>query len=120
VSGGCGVWKEDRKIGVNKGNGKGKSERYTKLFLDTEFRPLQSKNVEIKIHTLKEITEYLKLTRASDIQTLGLKEVEVPRISRQSAFEGGKVVSPTHRPLLPSRKDPEYSYLLEAESTPGP
>jgi hypothetical protein len=33
-------------------------------------------------------------------------------ISRQSAHEGGKVVSPTHRPRLPPRK---YSW-----STPGP
>jgi len=32
---------------------------------------------------------------------LGFQEVEVPRISRQSAHEDGKVVSPTHRPPLP-------------------
>ena len=32
---------------------------------------------------------------------LELQEVEAPRISRQSAHEGGKVVSPTPRPLLP-------------------
>jgi len=32
---------------------------------------------------------------------LGLLEVETPRISRQSAHEGGKVVSATHRPPLP-------------------
>jgi hypothetical protein len=31
---------------------------------------------------------------------LGLQEVEAPRISRQLAHEGGKVVSPMHR--LPS------------------
>jgi hypothetical protein len=42
------------------------------------------------------------------------------RISRQSAHEGGKVVSPTHRPPLPSRKYPWYSFLLDAESTPEP
>ena len=41
-------------------------------------------------------------------------------ISRQSAHEGGKVVSPTHRPPLPNRKYSRYSFLLEAESTPGP
>jgi hypothetical protein len=28
---------------------------------------------------------------------IGFQEVEAPRISRQSAHEGGKVVSPTHR-----------------------
>jgi len=42
------------------------------------------------------------------------------QISRQSAHEGGKVVSPTHRPPVPPRKYSWYSFLLEAESTPGP
>jgi hypothetical protein len=36
------------------------------------------------------------------------------QISRQSAPEDGKVVSPTHRPPLPSRKYSCYSFLLEA------
>jgi hypothetical protein len=36
------------------------------------------------------------------------------------AQDGGKVVSLTHRPLLPPRKYTWYSFLLEAESTPGP
>ena len=34
--------------------------------------------------------------------------------------DGGKVVSLTHRPLLPPRKYCWYSFMLEAESTPGP
>ena len=42
------------------------------------------------------------------------------QISRQSAHEGGKVVSPRHRPPLPPSKYSWYSFLLEAESTPGP
>ena len=42
------------------------------------------------------------------------------QISRQSAHEGGKVVSPTHQPLFTPRKYSRYSFLLEAESTPGP
>ena len=33
---------------------------------------------------------------------------------------GGKVVSLTHRPLFTPRKYSWYSFLLEAESTPGP
>jgi hypothetical protein len=41
------------------------------------------------------------------------------QILRQSAHEGSKVVSPTHRPPLPPRKYSWYSYLLEAESTQG-
>ena len=36
------------------------------------------------------------------------------------AQEGGNVVSLTHRPPLPPRKYSWYSFLLEAESTPGP
>ena len=42
------------------------------------------------------------------------------QISRQSAHEGGKVVSLTHRPAFALRKHSWYSFLLEAESTPGP
>ena len=41
-------------------------------------------------------------------------------ISRQSAHEGGKLVSPAHRPPLPHRKYSWYSFLLETESTPDP
>ena len=41
------------------------------------------------------------------------------QISRQSAHEGGKVVSHMHRLPLPPRKYSWYSFLLEAESTPG-
>jgi hypothetical protein len=37
-----------------------------------------------------------------------------------TAHEGGKVVSLTHRPLFTPRKYSWYSFLLEAESTPGP
>ena len=37
-----------------------------------------------------------------------------------TAQDGGKVVSLTHRPHLPPRKYTWYSFLLEAESTPGP
>jgi len=51
---------------------------------------------------------------------LGLQEGEALRISRQSAHEGGKVVSPKHWPLLPLRRYPSYSFLLEAGLTSGP
>ena len=37
-----------------------------------------------------------------------------------TAQGGGKVVSLTHLPPLPPRKSSWYSFLLEAESTPGP
>jgi hypothetical protein len=42
------------------------------------------------------------------------------QISRHSAHEGGKVVSPKHRPPLSPRKYSWYAFLLEVESTPGP
>ena len=42
------------------------------------------------------------------------------QISRRSAREGVKVVSPMHRPLLPPRKYSWYLFLLEAESTSEP
>jgi len=35
------------------------------------------------------------------------------------AQDGGKVVSFTHRPLFTPRKYSWYSFLLDAESTPG-
>src|SRR5215469_14131233 len=37
-----------------------------------------------------------------------------------TAQDGGKVVSLTHRPPFTPRKYTWYSFLLEAESTPGP
>jgi len=37
-----------------------------------------------------------------------------------TAQDGGKVVSLTHRPPLLPRKCSWYSFLLEAETTPGP
>ena len=42
------------------------------------------------------------------------------QISRQSAHEGGKVVSPTHRPSLHPKKYSWYSFLLKTKSTPEP
>jgi len=42
------------------------------------------------------------------------------QISRHSAPEGGKVVSPTHRSPLPPRKYSWCLFLSEAESIPGP
>ena len=42
------------------------------------------------------------------------------QISKQSAHDCGKVLSPTHRPPLVSRKYSCFSFLLDAESNPGP
>ena len=53
--------------------------------------------------------------KLSHYRPSGLQEVETPRISRTLAHEAGKVVVPRHRTPLA----PWYSFLLEAESTPG-
>ena len=50
----------------------------------------------------------------------GFQEAENPRFQDQTAHEGGKVGSLTHRPPLLPRNCSWYSFLLEAESTPGP
>jgi len=52
-------------------------------------------------------------------QTLRVPGGRGSQISRQPAHESGKFASLTHGPLLPPRKYSWYSFLLEAESTPG-
>jgi len=53
-------------------------------------------------------------------QALSVPRVWGSQISRQSTHEGGKVISPMHRPPLLLQKYTWYSFLLEAESTAGP
>jgi hypothetical protein len=50
---------------------------------------------------------------------LGFQKFEAPRILRQLAHEGGKVVRPTHQATFTPREDPWYSFLLEVELTQG-
>ena len=54
------------------------------------------------------------------VKAVPLQAFRAPRISRQSAHEGGNVFSPKHWLPLPLRDDPWYLFLLQAESTPGP
>jgi hypothetical protein len=51
-------------------------------------------------------------------QTLRVPAGWGSQISRQSAHEGGKVVSPMHRPPLPPRKYSWYSFLLRGWVNP--
>jgi hypothetical protein len=53
-------------------------------------------------------------------RSLGLREVEAPTYSDIRLTDGGKFVSLRRRSFLPPREDSWYSYMLEAESTPGP
>jgi hypothetical protein len=52
---------------------------------------------------------------------IGLWDVEAPTFSLDNRLtDGGEVVSLTRRPPLYPQEDSWYSFLLEAESTPGP
>ena len=48
----------------------------------------------------------------------GLQEVKAPSTSKQSVHEGGKVVSPTHRPSLPLSDTPDT--LVDPRATVWP
>jgi hypothetical protein len=61
-----------------------------------------------------------KLTLYRPWSPLGLREVEAPTFLEFRLTDGGKVVSPRRRPLFYPQEDSWYTFLLEAESTPGP
>jgi hypothetical protein len=50
----------------------------------------------------------------------GCERLRLPHFLDNWLTDGGKVVSPTPRPLFTSQEDSWYSFLLEAASTPGP
>jgi hypothetical protein len=52
--------------------------------------------------------------------SMGLWDVEVPIFSLDNRLtDGGKVVSLTRRPPFTPQEDSWYSFMLEAELTPG-
>jgi hypothetical protein len=77
---------------------------------------------ELRVNVMgKRVLKHTVLDPHTNLDRLiGLRDVEVSRISRQSAHEGCKFVSPTHRPSLPPRRHPWHSFVLEADSMPGP
>jgi hypothetical protein len=50
----------------------------------------------------------------------GCETLRVPHYLDNRLTDGGKVVSLTRRPLFTPQEDFWYSFLLDAESTPGP
>jgi hypothetical protein len=62
----------------------------------------------------------VKLSLYTPWRPLGLREVEAPTFTDIRLTDGGKIVSPMRRPLLYPQEDSWYSFLLEAESIPGP
>jgi hypothetical protein len=52
----------------------------------------------------KLLSKKLKVRQAVPLQVWTGCEVETPRICTQSAHEGGKVISRTHRPPLPPQE----------------
>jgi hypothetical protein len=66
------------------------------------------------------INVFCSNSKVTPIQALRVPGVWGSQILRQSAHEVGKVVNPMHWLPLPTRKHSLYSFLLEAEATPGP
>jgi hypothetical protein len=50
----------------------------------------------------------------------GCETLRVPHYLDNRLADGGKVVSLTRRPPFTPQEESRYSFLLEAESTPGP
>jgi hypothetical protein len=50
----------------------------------------------------------------------GCETSKLPHFLDNRLTEGGKVVSLTRRPLFTTQEISWYSFLLDAESTPGP
>jgi hypothetical protein len=63
---------------------------------------------------LHEVSKGKAITVLAYRRPQGLQKFEAPKVFRQSAYEGGKVVSHLHLPLSSSRENLGYSFVLEA------
>jgi len=61
-------------------------------------------SVGVRNSRMREVKVKVKQSQYRSGQALRVPGVRRSQISRQSAHEGGRVVSPTHRPPLPPRK----------------
>jgi len=73
---------------------------------------MSKKVINIKVNVKRSLCR--PITRPEGSRRLRLTDFET------FGHEGGKVVSPKHRPPLPPRKYSWYSFLLRVKSTPGP
>ena len=112
------------------------ADRYTFLIISRTFL-LRMRNVSDKSCRENQNTHFMTINFFSENSSVyemvkdkavPLQAWSGPEGSRKLRFpdfmttaqDGGKVVSLTHRLPLPPRKYTWYSFLLEAESTPGP
>jgi len=78
---------------------------------------LENINTEVNIQEFYSSAQDKAISVQDRIAFEGSMRLRIPDFK---THEGGKVVSPIHRPPLSSWKYSWYLFLLEAESSPGP
>jgi len=104
-------------------HGRLSAPRESEWITSTEYRSFSQLKINMKVNETEvrllstHRTHKLKPFHHRPGKPITLQEVEVSRISGMSAHKGSKFDSPRHRPPLPHRKHPCYSFLLEGYST---